>query len=37
MNIQIRNAEATDVPAISDLLRSIGIFDHINAEAPQTN
>src|SRR5271157_815331 len=36
MNIRIRKAEATDVPAISDLLKSLGIFDHINAEAPQT-
>jgi GNAT superfamily N-acetyltransferase len=35
MNIRIRKAEATDVPAISDLLRSLGTFDHINAEASQ--
>lgn len=34
MKIQIRKAEATDVPALTDLLRSLGIFAHINAETP---
>ncbi len=35
MNIRIRKAEAIDVPAIAGLLRSLGLFDHITAEAPQ--
>jgi GNAT superfamily N-acetyltransferase len=36
MNIRIRRAESTDVPVIAELLRCLGIFDHITAEAPQT-
>jgi len=36
MNIRIRKAEAADVPVLAELLRSLGIFDHISAEAPQT-
>ena len=36
MNIRIRKAEAADVPVLADLLRSLGLFDHINAETPQT-
>jgi GNAT superfamily N-acetyltransferase len=35
MEIQIRQAETKDVPALTNLLRSLGIFAHINAEAPQ--
>jgi GNAT superfamily N-acetyltransferase len=33
MDIQIRKAEAKDVPAIADLLRSSGFFTYINNEA----
>jgi GNAT superfamily N-acetyltransferase len=33
MDIRIRRAEAADVPPIADLLRSLGLFAHINAEA----
>ena len=33
MNIRIRKAEAKDVPVLAELLRSLGIFDHITAEA----
>jgi GNAT superfamily N-acetyltransferase len=36
MSVRIRKAEATDVLVIAELLRSLGIFDHITAEAPQT-
>jgi GNAT superfamily N-acetyltransferase len=32
MNNRIRKAEATDVPAIADLLKSLGLFAHINNE-----
>ena len=32
MSVRIRKAEAKDVPVIADLLRSLGLFDHINAE-----
>jgi N-acetylglutamate synthase-like GNAT family acetyltransferase len=32
MNNRIRKAEATDVPAIADLLKSLGLFAHLNAE-----
>jgi GNAT superfamily N-acetyltransferase len=35
MNIRIRKAEAADVPVLADLLRSLGLFDHISAETPQ--
>jgi GNAT superfamily N-acetyltransferase len=35
MNINIRKAEIPDSAALSDLLRSLGIFTCINAEAPQ--
>lgn len=35
MNILIRKAEPSDVPAIADLLRSLKLFAHIEAEAPQ--
>jgi ribosomal protein S18 acetylase RimI-like enzyme len=31
--MDIRRAEAADVPAIAELLRSLGTFAHINAEA----
>ena len=36
MDIQIRKAEVSDVPGISDVLRSLGFFALINAEAPET-
>lgn len=36
MDILIRKAEASDVPAIADLLRSLNFFAYINAEAPQS-
>ncbi len=37
MEIQIREAKDTDVPALTSLLRSLGLFAHINAEtAPST-
>ena len=36
MDIQIRKAEATDVPAISNLLRSLNLFAHINNEEAQS-
>ena len=37
MEIQIREARDTDVPALTGLLRSLGLFAHINAEtAPST-
>jgi N-acetylglutamate synthase-like GNAT family acetyltransferase len=36
MEIQIRKAEMTDVPALTDLLRSLGLFARINAESPQS-
>jgi len=36
MDIQIRKAETTDVPAITDLVRSLGLFAHINAEEVQS-
>jgi N-acetylglutamate synthase-like GNAT family acetyltransferase len=36
MSVQIRKAEAKDVPVIADLLRSLGLFNHISAESPQT-
>jgi GNAT superfamily N-acetyltransferase len=36
MDIRIRKAEATDVPAITELLRSLGLFPHIDAEASST-
>ncbi|MBK9926397.1 MAG: GNAT family N-acetyltransferase [Anaerolineales bacterium] len=32
MNIHIRKAEASDVPAISTLLREVSLFAHINDE-----
>ena len=35
MNIQIRKAETSDVPAITQLLRSLGFFARISAEAPE--
>ncbi len=35
MEIQIRKAQAADVPALTELLRSLGLFAHINAETPQ--
>ncbi len=35
MEIQIRKAELSDVPALTDLLRSLGLFAHIMAETPQ--
>lgn len=35
MNIHIRRANTTDGPAISDMLRALGWFPHINAESPQ--
>ena len=35
MEIQIRKATDQDAPAIAELLRSIGLFAHINAEPPQ--
>lgn len=36
MNIQIRRAVLSDVPAITSLLRSLGFFARISAEAPET-
>ena len=36
MDIHIHKAETTDVPAIVDLLRSLGLFAHMNEETPQT-
>lgn len=36
MEIQIRKAQASDTPAITDVLRSLGFFARINAEAPET-
>lgn len=36
INIQIRKAEASDVPAIANLLRSLGFFARISAEASET-
>lgn len=36
MNIQIRKAEAADVPAIANLLRSLGFFARISAETLET-
>lgn len=35
MNIHIRRAETTDVPAISDLLHSLDLFAQVKAETPQ--
>jgi N-acetylglutamate synthase-like GNAT family acetyltransferase len=35
MDIQIRKAKMTDVPAISNLLRSLNLFAHINHEEIQ--
>ncbi len=35
MEIKIRKAGPTDVPALTELLRSLGLFAHINAETPQ--
>jgi GNAT superfamily N-acetyltransferase len=35
MDVEIRKADAADVPAIADLLRSLGYFPHISAETPQ--
>lgn len=32
MTIQIRKAEAKDAPAIADMLTSLGLFPHIDAE-----
>jgi GNAT superfamily N-acetyltransferase len=34
MDIQIRKAQETDASAIAELLRSMGLFAHINAETP---
>ena len=36
MSVRIRKAEPTDVPVLAELLRSLGIFDHMTAEASQT-
>ncbi len=36
MAIQIRNAETTDGPAISNLLRSLNLFAHITKEEAQS-
>lgn len=36
MEIQIRKANTGDVPALTELLRSLGLFVHINAESPQS-
>lgn len=36
MEIQIRKAETADVPALTDLLRSLGLFAHINSESPRS-
>ena len=36
MDFQVRKAKAKDIPAIAELLRSLGFFAHINAETPQT-
>jgi len=36
MDIQIRKATDQDAPAIAELLRSMGLFAHINAETPQS-
>jgi GNAT superfamily N-acetyltransferase len=36
MEINIRKVEAADAPAISELLRSLGIFARINAEDSQS-
>lgn len=33
MDVQIRRAEAADIPAIADLLRALGLFAHMNTEA----
>jgi GNAT superfamily N-acetyltransferase len=33
MNIQIREAESADAPDIADLLRSLGLFAHLEGEA----
>jgi GNAT superfamily N-acetyltransferase len=35
VDIQIRQAESGDAPAIAELLRTLGYFAHINAEHPQ--
>jgi len=35
MDIKIRKATDQDAPAIAELLRSLGLFAHINAETPQ--
>jgi GNAT superfamily N-acetyltransferase len=35
MDVQIRKADAADGPAIAELLRSLGLFARIQAEAPQ--
>ncbi len=35
MEIEIREAGLRDVPALTELLRSLGLFAHINAETPQ--
>lgn len=35
MNMQIRKAVLSDVPAIASLLRSLGFFARISAEAPE--
>ena len=35
MDVQIRKADAADSPAIAELLRSLGTFARLNAEAPQ--
>ena len=36
MDIQIRKAAASDVPAITNLLRALGFFARINAESAET-
>jgi N-acetylglutamate synthase-like GNAT family acetyltransferase len=36
MEIQIRKVKTTDVPALTDLLRSLGFFAHVNAETPHS-
>ncbi len=36
MDIRIRKSELSDAPAISEILRSLGIFARINVEDPQS-
>ena len=35
MEFQIREAKAADAPALAELLRSLGLFAHVNAETPE--